>query len=85
MIKPLLMVTLSVARIVPPAAAVPPNVRTVFGARKRDEPASICKVLTLKEAPRLEAAELRRTFWSLKSSGRYSVLAKARILPAAAV
>ena len=79
------MVTSAVARMAPPELLAPPMVRMEVGARKREEPASICRVLTLKPAPRLEAAELRRMFWSLKRLPRYSAEVSARMLPAADV
>ena len=58
----MLMTVLAVARMPPPSAAAPPMVRTEFGARKSDDPAFSWSELTLKEAPRLEEAVVRRMF-----------------------
>ena len=85
MIRPLLMTVLAVARMPPLRPAAPPIVRTEFGARKRDEPLFSWRELTLKEAPRLEDAVVRRMFWSLKSVPRNSSDCRARMLDVAEV
>ena len=79
------MTVLAVARIPPPRPAAPPMVRTEFGARKSEDPAFSWRELTLKEAPRLEDAVVRRMFWSLKSVPRNSSDCSARILDVAEV